>query len=97
MRSSNPAFSRRRFRCDDGSDGSAVRQPQPTAVGAPGADPFGAAPANPYVTNPFAEPAAWDSKADARTGGAAMTIDDVVVRTAAKLGTVVLTAVLSSR
>ncbi|GGT69199.1 membrane protein [Streptomyces atratus] len=97
MRSSNPAFSRRRFRRGDGSAGSAVRQPQPTAVGAaPGADPFGAAPANPYVTNPFAEPAAWDSKADARTAGTAMTIDDVVVRTAATLGTVVLTAVLTA-
>ncbi|MFJ7497307.1 Bax inhibitor-1/YccA family protein [Streptomyces sp. NPDC097727] len=94
MRSSNPVFSRRGFRRDGGADGAADRQLRPAAVGAaPGIDPYPDA-----HTNPYAGPAvqdAGDSAGTARAGTATMTIDDVVVRTAATLGTVVLTAALS--
>ncbi|MFF0288304.1 Bax inhibitor-1/YccA family protein [Streptomyces sp. NPDC005262] len=94
MRSSNPVFSRRGFSRDNGYAGFNAA-PQ---AGAPvtGADPYaqGAA-ANPYATNPYAQ---QDTRygapqAPARTG--AMTIDDVVTRTAITLGTVVLGAALA--
>ncbi|MFE4651293.1 Bax inhibitor-1/YccA family protein [Streptomyces sp. NBC_01550] len=94
MRSSNPVFSRRGFSRDNGYAGFNAA-PQ---AGAPatGAGPYaqGTA-ANPYATNPYAQ---QDTRygapqAPARTG--AMTIDDVVTRTAITLGTVVLGAVLA--
>jgi uncharacterized YccA/Bax inhibitor family protein len=94
MRSSNPVFSRRGFSRDNGYAGFNAA-PQ---AGAPvtGADPYaqGTA-ANPYATNPYAQ---QDTRygapqAPARTG--AMTIDDVVTRTAITLGTVVLGAALA--
>ncbi|MET8129036.1 Bax inhibitor-1/YccA family protein [Streptomyces sp. NPDC005065] len=94
MRSSNPVFSRRGFSRDNGYAGFNA----PPQAGAPvtGADPYaqGTA-ANPYATNPYAQ---QDTRygapqAPARTG--AMTIDDVVTRTAITLGTVVLGAALA--
>ncbi|MET4644353.1 Bax inhibitor-1/YccA family protein [Streptomyces sp. NBC_01724] len=94
MRSSNPVFSRRGFSRDNGYAGFNAA-PQ---AGAPatGAGPYaqGTA-ANPYATNPYAQ---QDTRygapqAPARTG--AMTIDDVVTRTAITLGTVVLGAALA--
>jgi uncharacterized YccA/Bax inhibitor family protein len=42
-----------------------------------------------------ANPIDWDGKTDTSAGRAAMTIDDVVVRSAATFGMVVLTATLS--
>ncbi|MFF1846093.1 Bax inhibitor-1/YccA family protein [Streptomyces sp. NPDC058232] len=94
MRSSNPVFSRRGFSRDNGYAGFNAA-PQ---AGAPatGTGPYaqGTA-ANPYATNPYAQ---QDTRygapqAPARTG--AMTIDDVVTRTAITLGTVVLGAALA--
>ncbi|MET7526856.1 Bax inhibitor-1/YccA family protein [Streptomyces sp. NPDC005248] len=94
MRSSNPVFSRRGFSRDNGYAGFNAA-PQ---AGAPvtGADPYaqGTA-ANPYATNPYAQQDTRHGapQAPARTG--AMTIDDVVTRTAITLGTVVLGAALA--
>jgi uncharacterized YccA/Bax inhibitor family protein len=85
MRSSNPVFSRRGFSRDNGYAGfNAAPQAGGPAVGTAGA--------NPYATNPYA-PQQGAPQAPAR--GGAMTIDDVVSRTALTLGTVVVTAVLS--
>ncbi|MET8437644.1 Bax inhibitor-1/YccA family protein [Streptomyces sp900116325] len=95
MRSSNPVFSRRGFSRDNGYAGFNAA-PQ---AGAPvtGADPYaqGTA-ANPYATNPYAQQQDTQygaPQAPSRTG--AMTIDDVVTRTAITLGTVVLGAALA--
>ncbi|MFD7526732.1 MULTISPECIES: Bax inhibitor-1/YccA family protein [unclassified Streptomyces] len=94
MRSSNPVFSRRGFSRDNGYAGFNAA-PQAGAPAA-GANPYaqGAA-ANPYATNPYAQPDAQYGapQAPARTG--AMSIDDVVTRTAITLGTVVLGAALA--
>ncbi|MFD0338105.1 Bax inhibitor-1/YccA family protein [Streptomyces sp. NPDC127117] len=94
MRSSNPVFSRRGFSRDNGYAGFNAA-PQAGAPAA-GANPYaqGTA-ANPYATNPYAQPDAQYGapQAPARTG--AMTIDDVVTRTAITLGTVVLGAALA--
>ncbi|MGW1229301.1 Bax inhibitor-1/YccA family protein [Streptomyces sp. NPDC001478] len=89
MRSSNPVFSRRGFSRDNSYAGFNTA-PQAGAPAA-GANPYaqGTAP-NPYATNPYAQTGA---PAPARTG--AMTIDDVVTRTAITLGTVVLGAALA--
>jgi uncharacterized YccA/Bax inhibitor family protein len=85
MRSSNPVFSRRGFSRDNGYAGfNAAPQAGGPAVGTAGA--------NPYATNPYA-PQQGAPQAPAR--GGAMTIDDVLSRTALTLGTVVVTAVLS--
>ncbi|MFH8517668.1 Bax inhibitor-1/YccA family protein [Streptomyces gelaticus] len=94
MRSSNPVFSRRGFSRDNGYAGfnAAPQAGAPAAAANPYAQ--GTA-ANPYATNPYAQPDAQYGvpQAPARTG--AMTIDDVVARTAITLGTVVLGAVLA--
>ncbi|THA70174.1 Bax inhibitor-1/YccA family protein [Streptomyces sp. A0642] len=91
MRSSNPVFSRRGFSRDNGHAGFTAA-PQAGAPAA-GANPYaqGTAP-NPYATNPYAQQdTRFDApQAPARSG--AMTIDDVVTRTAITLGTVVLGA-----
>ncbi|MCG7523712.1 Bax inhibitor-1/YccA family protein [Streptomyces sp. OfavH-34-F] len=89
MRSSNPVFSRRGFSRDNGYAGFNAA-PQAGAPAA-GANPYaqGTAP-NPYATNPYATTGA---PAPVRTG--AMSIDDVVTRTAMTLGTVVLGAALA--
>ncbi|MFD4691296.1 Bax inhibitor-1/YccA family protein [Streptomyces sp. NBC_00683] len=94
MRSSNPVFSRRGFSRDNGYAGFNAA-PQAGAPAA-GANPYaqGAA-ANPYATNPYAQPDAQYGAPQAPARSGAMTIDDVVTRTAMTLGTVVLTAALS--
>lgn len=83
MRSSNPVFSRRGFSRDNGAyAGFGTQQPQAGTT------------TNPYATNPYAtDPSTGMPQAPVR--GNAMTIDDVVSRTAMTLGTVVLTAVIS--
>lgn len=94
MRSSNPVFSRRGFSRDNGYAGFNAA-PQAGAPAA-GANPYaqGAA-ANPYATNPYAQPDTQYGAPQAPARSGAMTIDDVVARTAMTLGTVVLTAALS--
>ncbi|MER5884699.1 Bax inhibitor-1/YccA family protein [Streptomyces sp. NPDC001941] len=93
MRSSNPVFSRRGFSRDNGGyAGFNAQQPQ---AGGPavGTNPYAT---NPYATNPYAQQDAQlgaPGQAPARSG--AMTIDDVVSRTAITLGTVFVTAVLA--
>lgn len=87
MRSSNPIFTRWNSAraTDAGAAGAYHREPVGTAVGGrPAAD---------HRTNPYASPAGPD--AGVRAGANAVTMDDVVVRTATTLGTVVLAAVLS--
>ncbi|MGV9313303.1 Bax inhibitor-1/YccA family protein [Streptomyces sp. NPDC003691] len=102
MRSSNPVFSRRGFSRDNGMAGFNA---QPQAGGAAvGTNPYaqgtgnpyaqGTTTGNPYATNPYAPTDAQpDSGQQQRSG--AMTIDDVVSRTAMTLGTVVVTAALA--
>ncbi|PWI15309.1 hypothetical protein DI272_14890 [Streptomyces sp. Act143] len=82
MRTSNPFLSRWDSAGDPGRTARAGRPVGATVGGGPAGD---------YTTNPYA-PGADTSL---RTGGNAVTMDDVVVRTATTLGTVVLTAVLS--
>ncbi|MFJ6797850.1 Bax inhibitor-1/YccA family protein [Streptomyces sp. NPDC091268] len=83
MRSSNPVFSRRGFSRDNGGQAGFGAQHQQAGTAT-----------NPYATNPYAtDPATGMPQAPARAN--AMTIDDVVSRTAMTLGTVVLTAVIS--
>lgn len=94
MRSSNPVFSRRGFSRDNGTAGFNAA-PQ---AGAPatGTNPYaqGTA-ANPYATNPYAQQDTQYGAPQAPARSGAMTIDDVVTRTAMTLGTVVLGAVLA--
>lgn len=93
MRSSNPVFSRRGFSRDNGHAGFNAA-PQAGAA-ATGANPFaqGTA-ANPYATNPYAQQDTQPgAPAPARTD--AMTIDDVVTRTAMTLGTVIVAAAIA--
>ncbi|MFE9823564.1 Bax inhibitor-1/YccA family protein [Streptomyces sp. NPDC005791] len=94
MRSSNPVFSRRGFSRDNGYAGFNAA-PQ-AGVPAAGANPYaqGTA-ANPYATNPYAQQDTQYGAPQAPARSGAMTIDDVVTRTAMTLGTVVLTAALS--
>ncbi|MBT2404518.1 MULTISPECIES: Bax inhibitor-1/YccA family protein [unclassified Streptomyces] len=84
MRSSNPVFSRRGFSRDAGGYAGFDAQYQAQAGTA----------TNPYATNPYAtDPATGMPQAPVRTN--AMTIDDVVSRTAMTLGTVILTATIA--
>ena len=94
MRSSNPVFSRRGFSRDNGYAGFNAA-PQAGAPAA-GTNPYaqGTA-ANPYATNPYAQQDVQYGAPQAPARSGAMTIDDVVTRTAMTLGTVVLTAALS--
>ncbi|WP_030991817.1 Bax inhibitor-1/YccA family membrane protein [Streptomyces sp. NRRL WC-3744] len=87
MKSSNPIFSRWGAARDAAPADAYVRHP----VGAPA----GARPSDDYLTNPYAPAAGTGPDTGVRTTGTAVTMDDVVVRTATTLGTVVLTAVLS--
>lgn len=83
MRSSNPVFSRRGFSRDAGGYAGFDAQHQAQA-----------GTANPYATNPYAtDPTTGMPQAPVR--GNAMTIDDVVSRTAMTLGTVILTATIA--
>lgn len=91
MRSSNPVFSRRGFSRDNSYAGFNAA-PQAGAPAA-GANPYaqGTAP-NPYATNPYAQQDGQYGAPQAPARSGAMTIDDVVTRTALTLGTVVLGA-----
>ncbi|WP_328677054.1 Bax inhibitor-1/YccA family protein [Streptomyces sp. NBC_00322] len=93
MRSSNPVFSRRGFSRDNAYAGFNAQQPQ---AGSPavGTSPYAQGAGNPYATNPYA-PAdtQYGAPAPARTN--AMTMDDVVSRTAMTLGTVAVGAILA--
>ncbi|MFB6620132.1 Bax inhibitor-1/YccA family protein [Streptomyces sp. NPDC085524] len=81
MRSSNPVFSRRGFSRDNGGYAGFDAQHQQAGT-------------NPYATNPYAaDPMTGMPQAPARTN--AMTMDDVVSRTAMTLGTLIVTATLS--
>lgn len=83
MRSSNPVFSRRGFSRDNG--GYAGFDAQYAQAGTA---------TNPYATNPYAvDPNTGMPAAPAR--GTAMTIDDVVSRTAMTLGTLIVTAAVA--
>src|SRR5689334_14583150 len=96
MRSSNPVFSRRGFSRDNGYAGfNTAPQAGGAAVGTQG-NPYAQQGGNPYATNPYAQQDAQygaPPQAPARTGG--MTMDDVVVRSAMTLGTVVVGAILA--
>ncbi|UXY17905.1 Bax inhibitor-1/YccA family protein [Streptomyces cynarae] len=92
MRTSNPIFSRWGATRGAGPAGAHRREPLGATVGA--------SPTGDYRTNPYASPAdanLYASPADTglRAGSTAVTMDDVIVRTATTLGTVALTAVLS--
>ncbi|MFD4574165.1 Bax inhibitor-1/YccA family protein [Streptomyces sp. NPDC058417] len=103
MRSRNPVFSRRGFSRDNGYAGfNAAPQAGGPAVGTQQGNPYGqggayAPPAgNPYAQNPYAQQDVQHGAPQAPvTTGGAMTMDDVVARTATTLGLVVVTAVLS--
>lgn len=91
MRSSNPVFSRRGFG-PGGQAGNRGPQPQtanPYAQGAPAA--------NPYATNPYAQPqqGAPGFPPGAPPAGDRMTMEDVVSKTAVTLGVVVAAAALA--
>ncbi|BBJ47016.1 membrane protein [Streptomyces antimycoticus] len=83
MKTSNPIFSRWGAAHDTGPADAYARRSVGAAVGGP--------PADDYLTNPYAPGADTSSKG----GPAAVTMDDVIVRTGTTLGTVALTAVLS--
>ncbi|MFF7051787.1 Bax inhibitor-1/YccA family protein [Streptomyces griseorubiginosus] len=83
MKTSNPIFSRWGAARDAGPSDAYARRSVGAAVGGASADD--------HTTNPYAPGA----DTTPRTAGTAVTMDDVVVRTATTLGTVALTAVLS--
>ncbi|MDA5281912.1 Bax inhibitor-1/YccA family protein [Streptomyces sp. NPDC054904] len=83
MRSSNPVFSRRGFSRDNG--GYAGFEAQHAQAGTA---------TNPYATNPYATDPTTGMPA-APVNSNAMTIDDVVSRTAMTLGTLVVTAAMA--
>ncbi|MFD8565667.1 Bax inhibitor-1/YccA family protein [Streptomyces sp. NPDC057694] len=85
MKSSNPIFSR--WGAARAGEPADIQPREPVAVPAAGG------PAADYLTNPYATTGVAPAGED--TGASAMTVDDVVVRTATTLGTVVLGAVLS--
>lgn len=99
MRSRNPVFSRRGFSRDNGYAGfNATPQAGGPAVGTQAnpyaqGDPYAQQAGNPYAQNPYAQQVGAPPQAPVHPG--AMTMDDVVARTATTLGTVVVTAVLS--
>lgn len=96
MRSSNPVFSRRGFSRDNGYAGfNAAPQAGGPAVGTQG-NPYAQQSGNPYAQNPYAQQDlqyAAPPQAPVSTGR--MTMDDVVMRSAMTLGTVVLGAILA--
>ncbi|WP_112467470.1 Bax inhibitor-1/YccA family protein [Streptomyces triticisoli] len=101
MRSRNPVFSRRGFSRDSGyagfntapqAGGPALgTQGNPYAQGAPYAQPSG----NPYAQNPYAQQDLQYGAPQAPATTGRMTMDDVVLRTASTLGTLVVTAALA--
>ncbi|MEV7284176.1 Bax inhibitor-1/YccA family protein [Streptomyces sp. NPDC093252] len=97
MRSSNPVFSRRGFSRDNGSAGfNTAPQAGGAAVGTQG-NPYAqpGAGTNPYATNPYAQQGVQGAPPQAPATTDRMTMDDVVMRTAMTLGTVVVGAVLA--
>ncbi|MGC4984209.1 Bax inhibitor-1/YccA family protein [Streptomyces sp. DT193] len=96
MRSSNPVFSRRGFSRDNGYAGfNAAPQAGGPAVGTQG-NPYAQQGGNPYAQNPYAQQGLQQGappQAPVTTGR--MTMDDVVMRSAMTLGTVVVGAVLA--
>ncbi|NBM15944.1 Bax inhibitor-1/YccA family protein [Streptomyces sp. GC420] len=96
MRSSNPVFSRRGFSRDNGYAGfNTAPQAGGPAVGTVQGNPYAQGAGNPYA-NPYAQQdvqPGMPPQAPARTG--AMTMDDVVMRTATTLGTLIVTATLA--
>ncbi|MGW2835715.1 Bax inhibitor-1/YccA family protein [Streptomyces sp. NPDC001286] len=96
MRSRNPVFSRRGFSRDNGYAGfNTAPQAGGPAVGTQ-ADPYGQQYGNPYAQNPYAQQDLQQGappQAPATTGR--MTMDDVVLRTASTLGTLIVTAALA--
>ncbi len=95
MRSSNPVFSRRGFSRDNGYAGfNTAPQAGGPAVGTVQGSPYAQGTGNPYA-NPYAQQDVQHGapQAPARTG--AMTMDDVVMRTAMTLGTLIVTATLA--
>ncbi len=105
MRSSNPVFSRRGFSRDNGYAGfNTVPQAGGAAVGTQGTpyaqqsgNPYAQQSGNPYATNPYAQhaPQQYGVPPQAPVSTGRMTMDDVVVRSAMTLGTVVVGAVLA--
>ncbi|TQJ88636.1 Bax inhibitor-1/YccA family protein [Streptomyces sp. SLBN-31] len=96
MRSRNPVFSRRGFSRDNGYAGfNTAPQAGGPAVGTQ-ANPYGQQYGNPYAQNPYAQQDLQHGappQAPATTGR--MTMDDVVLRTASTLGTLIVTAALA--
>ncbi|MFI2434598.1 Bax inhibitor-1/YccA family protein [Streptomyces sp. NPDC018693] len=94
MRSSNPVFSRRGFSRDNGYAGFNTA-PQAGAVGTQG-NPYAQPAGNPYATNPYAQQdLQYGAPPQAPVTTGRMTMDDVVMRSALTLGTVVVGAVLA--
>ncbi|MEU6217390.1 Bax inhibitor-1/YccA family protein [Streptomyces sp. NPDC047022] len=98
MRSSNPVFSRRGFSRDNGYAGfNTAPQAGGAAVGTQG-NPYAQNPyagGNPYAQNPYAQQTQYGAPPQAPAATGRMTMDDVVVRSAMTLGTVVVGAVLA--
>ncbi|MQY37756.1 hypothetical protein SRB17_57600 [Streptomyces sp. RB17] len=89
MRSSNPVFSRRGFSRDNGYAGFNTAPQAGYAQGNPYAQ-------NPYAQNPYAQAGVqYGAPPQAPATTDRMTMDDVVVRSAITLGTVVVGAVLA--
>ncbi|MEU3900273.1 Bax inhibitor-1/YccA family protein [Streptomyces sp. NPDC045251] len=102
MRSRNPVFSRRGFSRDNGYAGFNTAPqaggPAVATQGNPYAQPAGANPyaQNPYATNPYAQQdVQHGAPPQAPAGAGRMTMDDVVIRTASTLGTLIVTAALA--
>ncbi len=87
MRTSNPIFSRWGAARDAGPADAYRREPVSTAAGGQLAGD--------YSANPYAPDAGTGTGTGPRAGSGAVTMDDIIVRTATTLGTVALTAVLS--
>ena len=96
MRSSNPVFSRRGFSRDNGYAGfNAAPQAGGPAVGTQG-NPYAQQSGNPYAQNPYAQQdLQYGAPPQAPVSTGRMTMDDVVMRSAMTLGTVVLGAILA--
>ncbi|MFC8816982.1 MULTISPECIES: Bax inhibitor-1/YccA family protein [Streptomyces] len=102
MRSRNPVFSRRGFSRDNGYAGFNTAPqaggPAVATQGNPYAQPAGANPyaQNPYATNPYAQQdLQHGAPPQAPADAGRMTMDDVVIRTASTLGTLIVTAALA--
>ncbi|MEU6843766.1 Bax inhibitor-1/YccA family protein [Streptomyces sp. NPDC046716] len=97
MRSSNPVFSRRGFSRDNGyAQFNAQPQAGGPAVGTAEGNPYAQAPTgNPYAQNPYAQTDVQHGAPQAPATTGRMTMDDVVMRTATTLGTLVVTAALA--